>query len=155
MSEPQPTKKKMILILDDEPHVVAYLETLLHDHGYETVSAPDGRRGMEKVKSENVDLICLDISMPEQSGIRFYRNLKEDPDLQAIPVVVVTAVTGYGGDAESFRRFLSTRKQVSPPDGFLAKPIDKREFLNLIAAVLSRSAARGENDSRSSRKEED
>jgi len=136
MADSQPDKKS-ILVLDDEPHVVTYLETLLHDNGYETVSASDGKEGMEKVRSEEVDLVCLDISMPEESGIRFYRNLKDDPKLSAIPVVVVTAVTGYGGDPEPFKRFISTRKQVPPPEGFLSKPIDKQEFLDTIARVLS------------------
>ena len=129
-------QKRRILVLDDEPHVAKYLETLLHDNGYETLSAPDGKEGMEKVRSEAVDLVCLDISMPEHSGIRFYRDLKDDPKLSAIPVVVVTAVTGYGGDPEPFRRFLSTRKQVPPPEAFLSKPIDKQEFLETIAKLL-------------------
>ena len=136
MAESQPGKKR-ILVLDDEPHVVTYLETLLHDNGYETVSASDGKEGMEKVRSEEVDLVCLDISMPEHSGIRFYRNLKDDPKLSAIPVVIVTAVTGYGGDPEPFKRFISTRKQVPPPEAFLSKPIDKQEFLDMIAKLLS------------------
>ena len=136
MSESKPDKKR-ILVLDDEPNVVTYLETLLHDNGYETVSASDGKQGIEKAKSEKVDLVCLDISMPEHSGVRFYRNLKDDPELSAIPVVVVTAVTGYGGDPEPFKRFISTRKQVPPPEGFLSKPIDKQEFLDTIAKLLS------------------
>ena len=136
MAESQPDKKK-ILVLDDEPHVVTYLETLLQDNGYETVSASDGKEGFEKVKNGEVDLVCLDIAMPEHSGVRFYRNLKDDPKLSAIPVVFVTAVTGYGGDPESFKQFISTRKQVPPPEGFLAKPIDKQEFLDTIARVLS------------------
>ena len=51
---------------------------------------------MQKVKEERPDLICLDITMPEESGIRMYRNLKEDQALAHIPVVVVTAVTGLG-----------------------------------------------------------
>ena len=136
MAESQPDKKR-ILVLDDEPHVVTYLETLLHDNGYETVSASDGKEGIEKVRSEEVDLVCLDISMPEHSGIRFYRNLKDDPKLSAIPVVIVTAVTGYGGDPEPFKRFISTRKQVPPPEAFLSKPIDKQEFLDTIAKLLS------------------
>ena len=136
MAESQPDKKR-ILVLDDEPHVVTYLETLLHDSGYETVSASDGKEGIEKVRSEEVDLVCLDISMPEHSGIRFYRNLKDDPKLSAIPVVIVTAVTGYGGDPEPFKRFISTRKQVPPPEAFLSKPIDKQEFLDTIAKLLS------------------
>ncbi len=136
MAESQPDKKK-ILVLDDEPHVVTYLETLLHDNGYETVSASNGKEGMEKVRSEKVDLVCLDMSMPEESGVRFYRNLKDDPKLSAIPVVIVTAVTGCGGDPEPFKRFLSTRKQVPPPDGFLSKPIDRQEFLDMLAKILS------------------
>jgi CheY-like chemotaxis protein len=129
--------RKKILILEDEAHVVTYLETLLQDNGYDTVSAPDGKIGFEKAKAERPDLICLDISMPEQSGIRFYRNLRDDPDLNAIPVVVVTAVTGYGGDPESFRTFLSTRKQVPPPEGFFSKPIDREQFLKAVAGLLA------------------
>jgi CheY-like chemotaxis protein len=136
MAEPE-SSKKTVLVLDDEPHVVTYLETLLRDNGYETLSASNGKEGMEKVRGEKVDLVCLDISMPEQSGVRFYRNLKDDPKLSAIPVVIVTAVTGYGGDPEPFKQFISTRKQVPPPEGFLAKPIDKQEFLNTIRKILS------------------
>ena len=137
MSEAEPKARKKILILDDEPHVVTYLETLLQDNGYDTVSASNGKEGMEKVKSEPFDLICLDISMPEESGIRFYRNLKDDPKLSAIPVVVVTAVTGYGGDPGPFERFISTRKQVPAPEGFFAKPIDREKFLETLANILS------------------
>ena len=129
--------RKRVLVVDDEPHVVTYMETLLHDNGYETVSASDGKKGIEKARNERVDLVCLDISMPEESGIRCYRNLKDDPRLSAIPVVVVTAVTGYGGDPEPFKRFISTRKQVPPPEGFLSKPIDKQEFLDTIAKLLT------------------
>ncbi len=136
MTESQPRKKR-ILVLDDEPHVVTYLQTLLQDNGYETVSASNGKEGREKIRSEDVDLVCLDISMPEESGVRFYRNLKDDSELSAIPVVIVTAVTGYGGDPEPFKRFISTRKQVPPPEAFLSKPIDKQEFLDTIARLLS------------------
>jgi len=136
MDESKPNGKT-ILILDDEPHVVTYLETLLQDNGYRTISAPNGKEGMEKVRSQTVDLVCLDMSMPEESGVRFYRNLKDDPRLSDIPVVVVTAITGYGGDPEPFKRFISTRKQVPPPEGFISKPIDKQEFLDTIAKILS------------------
>lgn len=132
----QETNKK-ILILEDEDHVVTYLETLLQDNGYDTISAPNGKMGLEKARAEKPDLICLDINMPESSGVRFYRNLKEDSNLSDIPVVIVTAVTGYGGDPEPFRKFLSTRKQVPPPEGFFSKPIDRDEFLRALAALLS------------------
>jgi len=131
------SEKKKVLILDDEPHVVAYLETLLQDNGYETISAPNGREGMEKARAEKPDLVCLDITMPEQSGIRFYRDLKDNPELRQIPVVVVTAVTGYGGDPEPFKKFLETRRQVPPPEAFFSKPIDRQEFIDKVAEILS------------------
>jgi len=136
MGEQQGGRKK-ILVLDDEPNVVAYLETLLQDNGYDTVSAGDGREGMEKARSEKPDLITLDISMPEESGIRFYRELKEDPELADIRVVIVTGVTGYGYKPEDFQKFISSRKNIPPPDGFVPKPIERDELLKEVTSLLS------------------
>lgn len=130
---------RTVLVIDDEPHVVAYLEMLLEDAGYRTVSAGDGKAAMEKVKEKTPDLICLDITMPEESGIRFYRKLKDDPALAHIPVLVVTAVTGLGGQPEPFERFISTRKWIPAPEGFFSKPIDKDEFLAKVHELLSSS----------------
>ena len=124
--------KKRILVVDDEPDVVTYLTTLLQDNGYMTDSARDGNQAMDQVKQNKPDLITLDISMPEKSGIKFYRELRGDPELSSIPVVVVTAVTGYGGKPEEFQKFLETRKQIPPPDGFVAKPIEQDELLSII-----------------------
>jgi len=133
----QDRPRKKVLVIDDEPSVVAYLETLLGDHGYDTISAGNGRAGFEKARSEKPDLVCLDITMPEESGIRFYRNMKDDPGLRAVPVVVVTAVTGKGGDPDVFKRFLETRRQFPPPDAFFSKPIDRQEFLDTVAKILA------------------
>jgi CheY-like chemotaxis protein len=129
-------QKKKVLVIDDEPHVVTYIKTLLEDNGYETATAADGREGMEVARREKPDLVCLDITMPEESGIRFYRNLKDDPELSATPVIVVTAVSYYGKDSEPFRRFLSTRRQVPPPEGFIPKPIDQKAFIETVSSVL-------------------
>jgi CheY-like chemotaxis protein len=137
MSQPTGTAKKKILIVDDEQHVVTYLETLLQDNGFDTLSASDGKAAMERVKSERPDLVCLDITMPVQSGIRFYRDLKENPQFTSIPVIVVTAVTGFGGDPEPFEKFLGSRKQVPPPEGFFSKPIDRDKFLETVKKILS------------------
>jgi CheY-like chemotaxis protein len=129
--------QKRILVIDDEPSVVTYLETLLQDNGYDTISAENGRTGFQKAKQEKPDLVCLDITMPEESGIRFYRDLKDDAELKGTPVIIVTAVTGFGGDPEPFKHFISSRKHVPPPEGFLAKPIDQQEFLATVARVLA------------------
>jgi len=136
MSETKEKRKKRVLIIDDEDHVVTYLTTLLQDNGYETTAASNGKEGMEKVNSERPDLVCLDISMPEQSGVRFYRNLKDDPKLNSIPVVIVTAVTGTGGDPEPFKQFMDTRRQVPPPEAFFPKPIEEEKFLDTVSTLL-------------------
>jgi CheY-like chemotaxis protein len=136
MTEYISNNKKRVLVVDDEPNIATYLETLLQDNGFETVAASNGREGMEKVKAEKPHLICLDITMPEESGLRFYRNLKDDPTLWAIPVVIVTAVTGYGGDPDGLNKFLCGRRHVPPPEGFFSKPIDKTEFVAKIKQLL-------------------
>ena len=135
MSEDQGNRKK-ILVVDDEPSVVSYLETLLQDNGYDTISASNGREGLEKARSEKPDLVTLDISMPEKSGVRLYTDLRGDPALAGVPVVIVTGVTGFGGKSEEFQKFISTRKQVPPPDGFVPKPIEQEGFLEVVKKLL-------------------
>ena len=132
-------EQKKILIVDDEPDVVAYLEMLLKDHGYETVSAGNGEDGLEQLRSQRPDLVTLDISMPRTSGVRFYKEVKSDPDLASVPIVIVTAVTGYAGDPYGYMKFISSRSNVPPPEGFFPKPIDKEEFLAAIRKLLSPS----------------
>jgi CheY-like chemotaxis protein len=136
MTDGQPAKKK-ILVVDDEPGLVTYLETLLQDNGYATISATDSQAGFQLLKSERPDLVTLDISMPEKSGVRFYRDLKEDPELAKTPVIIITAVTGYGGDPEPFKSFISTRKQIPPPEGFIAKPVNQDELLKTVKDLLT------------------
>ena len=67
MSDQRTIKK--ILVVDDEPDVVSYLEMLLHDNGYETLSASDGQEALELARREHPDLVTLDISMPNVNGI--------------------------------------------------------------------------------------
>jgi len=131
-------KAKKILIVDDEPDVVSYLEMLLHDGGYETVTASNGREGMEVARREKPDLVTLDVSMPEASGTRFYKEFKQDPLLADTPVIIVTAVTGMGGDPYAYEKFLTGRRIVPAPDGFFPKPIEPDKFLSAIDALLAR-----------------
>jgi CheY-like chemotaxis protein len=128
---------KRILVVDDEPDVVTYLEMLLRDGGYETLTASDGSAALNLMRSERPDLVTLDISMPRASGTRFYKELKTDPQLASTPVVIVTAVTGYGGDPYGYEKFLSRRSLVPPPEGFFPKPIDREAFLAAVKKLLS------------------
>lgn len=124
-------KRKTILIVEDEPDEVAYLEALLADNGYNVISAGDGHEGFEKARSQHPDLITLDISMPGESGVRMFRNLQEDSATGDIPVIMITGVT------HDFKRFIETRRQVHPPAGYFDKPPDREELLAKIAELLS------------------
>jgi len=85
---------RKILVIDDEPDERVYLSALFEDNGYVTHTARNGKEGMEKVRADPPDLITLDITMPEKSGVKFYREIREDPELRRIPIIVVTGVTG-------------------------------------------------------------
>jgi len=121
---------KTILVVDDEPDIVSYITTLLEDNGYKTVSAADGVQAMEKIKEHRPVLICLDISMPEKSGVGMYRELRESSEYKDLPIIVVT------GLSQDFEKFIKTRRQVPPPTDYVSKPIDKDELLSKIKKAL-------------------
>jgi CheY-like chemotaxis protein len=121
---------KRILIVDDEQDIRTYLSTLLGDQGYETIQAKDGVEAMQKIQTGPPDLITLDISMPEKSGIRFFREIKTDDRWKHIPIIVVTGVS------EDMKTFISSRHQVSAPEGFVSKPINQEEILDLVHSLL-------------------
>lgn len=122
---------KTILVVDDEPDIVTYLTSVLEDNGYKTVAAADGAEAMAKIVESRPDLICLDISMPEKSGVGLYRELRDSEEYKDLPVIVVT------GLSQDFEKFIKTRKQVPPPTDYVSKPIDKDELLEKIRKALS------------------
>jgi DNA-binding response OmpR family regulator len=125
------TTPKKILVVEDEPDQIAYLDTLFKDHGFAVITAANGREGFEKAKSEHPDLITLDISMPEESGVRMFRDLQGDAGTSAIPVIIITGIT------HDFKRFIETRKQVRPPQAYFDKPLDREKLLAKVDELLS------------------
>lgn len=130
------TESGKILIVDDEQDVCTYLSRLFRENGYIVACAKDGDEATAAVAQQRPDLITLDLSMPNKSGVRFYRELKSDEALRRIPVVMVTGVTGPGGNPQDTARFYSTRRHVPPPEGFVPKPIDPEEILALIQRLI-------------------
>lgn len=131
-----PSRAKKVLVVDDEKDVLVYFSRLFQENGFRVACAANGEEALQAVEKEKPDLITLDLSMPETSGVNFYRTIKSRPDLRDIPVVFVTGVTGLGGSRDT-ERFYSTRRQVPPPDGFIAKPIDPEEMLALARKLTS------------------
>lgn len=121
---------KKILVVDDEPDLQSFLGAFLEDNGFEVTIAADGKQCLVKAKAERPDLITLDITMPEESGVRAFRNIQEDPETKDIPIIIVTGVTS------EFKHFIHTRKVVKPPAAYMEKPIDTSELLVKINEIL-------------------
>lgn len=126
------TEKKKILIVDDEPDVLTYLTALFQDNGYDTLTAGDGVTGFDLAKSELPDLITLDITMPDQSGVRTYRYYKGNDKLKNTPVVIITAI------GDTMRSFLKKLAGFPEPEGFMTKPIEEDALLNMVSNLISK-----------------
>jgi CheY-like chemotaxis protein len=124
------SEAKKILVVDDEPDVHDFLTAVLEDAGYRHESAKDGEEAMKLIEADLPDLIALDVTMPQKSGVGVYRALKSDDRYKDIPVIFVTGVT------EDFEKFISTRRQVPPPEGYISKPIVPEKFLEMVKKLV-------------------
>ena len=123
---------KKILIIDDEADIRTFLETLLQEHGYETATAPDGDQGYERAQEFMPDAITLDIIMPKETGVKFYRKLVKHPELKNVPVIILSGVTRY---KELFARDHLTMPR---PYAFVEKPINQGELLEHVEGAMAR-----------------
>ena len=122
--------QKKILLIDDEEDVLIYLSTFFKDNGFNVIEARNGKEGVAKAIKEKPDVITLDVSMPEESGVKALRELQESTVTKNTPVIIVTGV-----DSE-FKRFIESRKQVHPTEGYFEKPIDRDELLLKVKELL-------------------
>jgi CheY-like chemotaxis protein len=121
---------KKILIVEDEPDPRKYLEVLLKEHGFDTFCAEDGIQAMDKVKELEPDAILLDILMPRETGIKFYRDLSKDDEYSKIPVIVCSGATQYKP------LFELNRQALPKPFAFVEKPIDKELLIEKLKEAV-------------------
>ena len=120
-------KRSKILIVDDEPFNVDYLEQELEDLGYETVSASNGQEALQQVATEAPDLILLDVMMPVMDGFTVCRALKGNDETRLIPIVIMTALDGIEDRIQGIE---------AGADDFLTKPVNQRELMARIQTTL-------------------
>lgn len=117
-----------ILIVEDEPNMVAGLRDNFEFEGHQVISAPDGVAGLERALSESPDLVILDVMMPRMSGLDVCRQLKAKKP--SIPIIMLTA------------RGQEVDKVVGlelGADDYVTKPFSIRELLARVKAVLRRA----------------
>lgn len=116
-----------ILIVDDEPFNVDYLEQELDERGYQTVSAMNGQAALEQVTAENPDLVLLDIMMPILDGFQVLARLKENPNTRDVPVIIISAMSDMGSVVKGIKQ---------GAEDYLPKPFDETLLHARISASL-------------------
>ncbi|MDC0712452.1 response regulator [Stigmatella sp. ncwal1] len=119
---------KRLLIVDDEAAIIEALQELLTDEGYSVATAFNGAEGLKRLKESRPDLLLLDLMMPVMDGRELLRRVREDPALQDLPVVVMSA----GRISEEERRAASAT---------LAKPFELDLLLSTLDAQLQGKAS--------------
>ena len=127
---------KKVLVVDDERSIVIYLTTVLEDSGYATCSAIDGQEGLRVARKEKPDLICLDVMMPKRSGVSLYEEIKRNPELQATPVMFISAYNRIRDlrNPVTFRKMIPDTS-IPHPDLCMEKPIAVPDFLEAVSKL--------------------
>lgn len=123
-------RRRTILIVDDEPKIVRFIGANLEASGYETLTAPDGRSALDQLGRQQVDLVLLDVMLPDMSGFEVLREIRRTLET---PVIIVTAK----GDPRDAVAGLELGA-----DDYVAKPFNVEELLARVAAVFRRTASR-------------
>jgi two-component system alkaline phosphatase synthesis response regulator PhoP len=126
---------KTILIVDDEPDTVTFLETTLKYAGFQVMTASNGEEAIERVREKKPDFISLDLVMPRKSGIKFFYELRKDKELSRIPVMIVT---GHARDelGSGDLNTLLEDKMISGPQAYLEKPVTPERYVAAIKRAL-------------------
>ena len=119
------TNPSRVLVVEDDPSVRGLLHTLLTAEGYDVSTASDGLAGLVKAAQTLPDLILLDLMMPDLGGVRVLEELRDDPELDQTPVVVVT---GQVDAVPGMRRVLGD-------DNVFVKPFAVAELLARVASI--------------------
>jgi two-component system cell cycle response regulator DivK len=119
--------KQTILVIEDQEDNRRILRDLLTSIGYEVIEAVNGVEGVSAAKTYRPDLILMDIQLPGIDGYEATRQIKANPDLQKIPIIVVTSYALSGDDVKAFE---------AGCDAYVSKPFSPRELLAKIHEYL-------------------
>ncbi len=116
-----------IMVVDDDPDTITVLARYLQREGFTPIEAMSGPQCLKLVLEYKVDVILLDLMMPEMDGFEVVRALKSNPDTAEIPIIMITARDDIEARSEGMRVGVSD---------FLAKPVFRKQLANRIKAQL-------------------
>ncbi len=125
-----------ILAVDDEPNIVRLIQVNLERHGYQVETANNGAQALAKIKANRPDLLVSDVMMPEMDGFELLANVRRDPALMDLPVIMLTAKAQDKDVLEGYK---------TGADMYLTKPFNPQELLAFVKRILS-SGGEGSDD---------
>lgn len=129
-------KKLKILFIDDDRDFIEANKIILSTAGYDVITAEDGKTGMQKVTAEKPDLIILDVILPDINGFSLCREIKEDTNLQNIPVILFTAI---GARPHAYPENIAIQHKA---DAYIEKPASPQALLEKVNFLLTTAAPR-------------
>ena len=132
-------RKARILLIDDDVDFVETTKIILESKPYEVIAAYDGDEGLRKAREENPDLILLDIIMPVKDGFTAAEELKKDPQLSKIPVLMLTGFATKGQETS----IPVSRGFALETEDYLDKPISPKELLATVDKHLKKAGFQG------------
>jgi len=114
---------KKILVIDDEPDLVDFVKNWLESKGYEVITAHDGPEGLKKAGEEKPSLVILDVKMPGMDGFEVLDQLRDNPETQYLPIVILTQRRETGS--------LFKAKEMGTTD-YIMKPFKLEELLEMV-----------------------
>jgi two-component system alkaline phosphatase synthesis response regulator PhoP/two-component system response regulator VicR len=124
-----------VLVVDDEVNIVRLIQVNLERHGYQVTTANNGVQALEKIREDRPDLLVSDVMMPEMDGFELLANVRRDPSLSDLPVIMLTAKAQDRDVMEGYTR---------GADMYLTKPFNPAELLNFAKRILSSQSEYGE-----------
>lgn len=125
--------QKRILVVDDEPDFASIVQTNLESEGFTVEVAYDGVQGLAKVNENPPDLVVLDVMMPEKDGYKMAKEMKNNPDMEEIPIIMLTAV----GDHVTSTRYSHADGMSMEADDYLPKPASAEQILEAVKRLLT------------------
>src|SRR3954451_11383235 len=116
-----------VLVVDDDPVIVKLLQVNFEMEGYHVITAGDGEEGLARARTEQPDIVLLDVMMPKMDGLQVATALKGDPATNAIPILLLSA-KAQAADVQA-------GKDVA--DDYITKPFDPLELLDRVSRILA------------------